>query len=240
LLVCLLVSGSLWGSPQDFRRHAEGIADPELLLLVNKTRRLDSTYIPLDLVDLTGMVPAFRPGIRVRKIVLNDLTEMIAAAGLDHAKLRVMSGYRSFGLQRDVHDSWIRKLGEREANRVSAVPGASQHQLGTAIDFNSLDPAFEHTPEGQWLKEHADRYGFVIAYPKDMERVTGYQYEPWHARYIGTDAAYLVRYYFGGDLERFLNWFEGYRIHHDALVVPRSAAIGASWPTFERFSTINP
>ena len=89
LLMCLLVSGSLWGSPRDFGRHVEGIADPELLLLVNKTQRLDSTCIPLDLVDLTGILPAFKPGIRVRKIVLKDLTEMIAAAGRDHAKLRV-------------------------------------------------------------------------------------------------------------------------------------------------------
>jgi hypothetical protein len=89
LLMCLLISGSLWGSPEDFRRHVEGIADPELLLLVNKTQRLDSISIPLDLVDLTGLVPAFRPGIQVRKIVLKDLTEMIAAAGRDHAKLRV-------------------------------------------------------------------------------------------------------------------------------------------------------
>ena len=89
LLMWVLVSGSLWGSPRDFGRHVEGIADPELLLLVNKTQRLDSISIPLDLVDLTGLVPAFRPGIQVRKIVLKDLTEMIAAAGRDHAKLRV-------------------------------------------------------------------------------------------------------------------------------------------------------
>jgi len=143
-------------------------------------------------------------------------------------------------MQRIVHDSWVRQLGEREAKRLSAVPGASQHQLGTAIDFNSLDPAFEHTPEGQWLKDHADRYGFVIAYPEGMEQVTGYQYEPWHVRFIGKDAAYLVRNYFGGDLERFLKWFASYNRHHGLPVFPRSAAIGANWPSFEKFSEIYP
>jgi len=90
VLMCLLVSGSLWGSPQDFRRHVERIEDPELLLLVNKAQRLDSTYIPLDLVELTGIVPAFKPGIRVRKVMLKDLTGMIAAARLAHAGLRVL------------------------------------------------------------------------------------------------------------------------------------------------------
>ena len=32
-------------------------------------------------------------------------------------------------------------------------------------------------------------FGFIIRYPKGEESVTGYQYEPWHLRYVGKEVA---------------------------------------------------
>ena len=90
-------------------------------------------------------------------------------------------------------------VGEAEANRFSARPGYSEHQLGTTIDFTSrraefdLTNAFGATPEGQWLDENAVRYGFVMSYPPDKEDITGYVYEPWHFRYVGEEVAAEVR-----------------------------------------------
>ena len=34
-----------------------------------------------------------------------------------------------------------------------------------------------------------------------------HKFEPWHYRYIGLDAAYLVYHFFGNNLESFLNWY---------------------------------
>ena len=84
---------------------------------------------------------------------------------------------------------------EAEANRVSAVPGTSEHQTGLTIDVsspsagNALEEAFGHTEEGQWLAQRAPEFGFIIRYPEGAEDITGYVYEPWHIRYVGKDLA---------------------------------------------------
>jgi zinc D-Ala-D-Ala carboxypeptidase len=82
-----------------------------------------------------------------------------------------------------------------EANTFSAQAGQSEHQTGLAMDVsngvagNRLDTSFGDTPEGIWLVDNAYKYGFIIRYPEDRVADTGYQYEPWHLRYVGVDAA---------------------------------------------------
>ncbi|GIW08792.1 MAG: hypothetical protein KatS3mg060_3597 [Dehalococcoidia bacterium] len=76
---------------------------------------------------------------------------------------------------------------------MSAKPGHSEHQLGTAIDFASaengyeLDESFANTREGKWLLANATRYGFVLSYPAGAESITGYAYEPWALSLCWTD-----------------------------------------------------
>ncbi len=168
----------------------------ELLLYVNKKYHLTSNYIPDALTEIPEDYTVNKNKIYLRKIVLNDLDEMIKTAKQENINLSILSGYRSFEKQKDIYENWIKTLGELEANRVSAFPGASQHQLGTTIDFNSLDFSFAETKEGKWLLNNSYKFGFILSYPKDMEEITGYRYEPWHFRYIGTDAANLVYNYF--------------------------------------------
>ena len=115
-------------------------------------------------------------------------------------------------IKKKVYLQWIETLGEEEAKRVSASPGASQHQLGTTIDFNSLDVSFAKSKQGQWLAENSYKYGFIMSYPEGQEKITGYRYEPWHFRYIGKEAALLVYKYFDNLLEFFLNWFWNFKI----------------------------
>ena len=82
-----------------------------------------------------------------------------------------------------------------------ARPGHSEHHLGTAIDFASPDDTratwnyedWATTPAGAWLRDNAWRFGFVMSYPKGEESTTCYQYEPWHYRYVGRDAAARIR-----------------------------------------------
>ena len=186
--------------------------DKELLLLVNKKHHLSSDYIPDDLVTITEEFPNNKGTIQLRKIIMDDLYNMFFDSKNEGVNLMIISAYRSYETQKNVYSYWVKALGEKQANRVSAIPGASQHQLGTAIDFNILEKNFINTKEGEWLSKNAYKYGFVISYPEGLENKTGYSYEPWHYRYIGKEAATIVYQYFDNILEDFLNWYWFYSL----------------------------
>jgi D-alanyl-D-alanine carboxypeptidase len=120
---------------------------------------------------------------------------MLDSASVAGYDIRVVSGYRSYADQQFTYDYWVGQLGQAEADRVSARPGYSEHQLGMTADLGSADfgwdltDTFGATPDGQWLAVHAAEYGFVLSYPQGKEATTGYAYEPWHFRYIGTQFA---------------------------------------------------
>ena len=96
-------------------------------------------------------------------------------------------------------DKKIFKLSLEDARKVvqsySALPGQSEHQTGLCIDFitssmgTELTEAFEKTQAFAWLAENAYKFGFILRYPKGMEDITGYTYEPWHYRFVGREAA---------------------------------------------------
>jgi len=75
------------------------------------------------------------------------------------------------------------------------------------IDFNSLNENFSQTKEGKWLFLNAYKFGFILSYPEGMENITGYKYEPWHYRYVGKEASFIIYNYFNNSLELFLNWY---------------------------------
>lgn len=173
-------------------------APNDLLFPVSRDRALPPSYVPPDLVSLDGIVPTVRGNHQVRQLVVDDLRRMVSdmrAAGLSPV---ISSAYRSYAVQEATYAYWVRTLGQAEADRVSAKPGHSEHQLGTAIDFASaengyeLDESFANTREGQWLLANAARYGFVLSYPASAEAVTGYAYEPWHYRYVGPAHAQAI------------------------------------------------
>lgn len=184
----------------------------DLLLLVNKSNYLPESYVPGDLVDIIDLFPSNKKQSSLRNIIIPDLKEMFEAANSQNIKLQIISAYRSYEDQKNIYQQWINTLGEEEAKRVSAPPGASQHQLGTTIDFNSLENSFAQSKEGQWLAQNSYKYGFVMSYPEGQEELTGYKYEPWHFRYIGKKPALLVYKYFDNLLEVFLNWFWQFKI----------------------------
>ncbi|GIW11162.1 MAG: hypothetical protein KatS3mg061_2219 [Dehalococcoidia bacterium] len=177
---------------------AVAVATPapnDLLFPVSRQLALPASYVPPDLVPLTGIARLVRGTHQVRQVVVEDLKRMLAAmeaAGLQPA---ISSAYRSYAEQEATYAYWVHTLGQREADRVSARPGHSEHQLGTAIDFASaengyeLEESFATTREGRWLLANAARYGFVLSYPAGKEAITGYAYEPWHYRYVGVAAA---------------------------------------------------
>jgi D-alanyl-D-alanine carboxypeptidase len=126
------------------------------------------------------------------------MIDAMQAAGLQP---RVLSGFRDYASQTAVHDKWATEEPER-AKAISALPGHSEHQLGLALDFGSPELAdlledpnvifhkeFFRTSEGMWLSSHAHEYGFNLSYPLLAQWVTGFEYEPWHYRYVGVELA---------------------------------------------------
>jgi zinc D-Ala-D-Ala carboxypeptidase len=168
--------------------------------LLDPTYRLSSSYAPSDLVST--YYAGLNGGYYVRRHVLYDLKAMAAAARAAGAPIAVQSGYRSYGTQKRTFDYWVSQLGYSEALRVSARPGHSEHQLGTSLDFRSATSTrapwdyydWSTTKAGYWMKLNAWRYGFVMSYPKGKYWKTGYDYEPWHYRYVGRARAKAIRY----------------------------------------------
>jgi len=164
-------------------------AYPERIVL-DPAWRLPPGYAPSDLVSVSEA--GFDGELLVRAVVVDDLRALRAAAEADGVRLAVQSAYRSEAYQETVHRGWVRQLGAERAAEVSARPGHSEHQLGTAVDLRSADgpPAWDlddwaTTPEGAWVAAHAHRYGFVVSYPRDGRQTSCYAYEPWHLRWVG-------------------------------------------------------
>lgn len=176
---------------------AETVNGHDLLALVTKQRGLPESFVPSDLVELDG-VPVTRRGLRLRTVALPPLQALLTEATSQRLKLVVLSAYRSYAEQTETHQALVAQLGEAQAGRLSAKPGHSEHQLGTAVDFTSpslryeLAEGFAQTPEGRWLGENAHRHGFIMSYPEGKESLTGYAYEPWHFRYVGVEAARTI------------------------------------------------
>lgn len=190
--------------------QVEMAADPFLLTRADKQKGLASGYEPGDLVvlDNTGLSLS-RPGHRLRKPALDALKAMDKAARADGITIVVSSAYRSYAYQKDLFARNVAEMGEKEAARVSAVPGASQHQLGTAADFGSITDDFAKTEAGRWMKANAGRFGFSLSYPEGMESVTGYVWESWHYRFIGETAVALQDEYFEGVQHRLMLFLDG-------------------------------
>ncbi|MFC4558278.1 D-alanyl-D-alanine carboxypeptidase family protein [Virgibacillus kekensis] len=180
---------------------AQVISDPSAVgVLVNKKHHLPADYIPPNLVvpDVRFPFTEDLPKRQMRQIAANALEKMFAAADQAGVDLFAQSGYRSYDRQEAIFAANAREHGQKAANQFSAQPGESEHQTGLAMDVTSADinfrltTAFANTDEGKWVAEHASDYGFIIRYPKGKTDITGYQYEPWHLRFVGRKVAKYI------------------------------------------------
>jgi len=123
---------------------------------------------------------------------------MAASSGAEGIVLTIGSAYRSAEYQAQVYEREVRTYGRETADRQSARPRHSQHQLGLVVDFSPIDDAFAKTEAARWLLGNAGRFGWSLSYPDGYEEVTGYRWESWHYRYVGRDLAAFIENYFEG------------------------------------------
>lgn len=176
--------------------------EDSITVLVNRQYRMSADYIPADLV-----VPNVRFSFYgtyeksyVRQVTADALEKLFAAAEKKDVILKAVSGYRSYARQKEIYDRNVSSRGRSATDLVSAKPGSSEHQTGLTIDVSSeavgcaLEESFGNTSDGKWLAKNCHNYGFIIRYPKDKTKITGYSYEPWHIRYVGKRlATYLYK-----------------------------------------------
>ena len=162
------------------------VAD-DVLLRATKDDALPDGYRPGDLVTVGG-------GQVIRRLIVADTRALIDAAADSGFHLYVGSGFRSQAYQVDVFTAQTARWGDADvANRYSARPGHSQHQLGTTIDFTTQFRDFRQSGAADWLRAHAHEFGFVLPYTPSAVDLTGYVDEPWHGRWVGRALAGLLQ-----------------------------------------------
>jgi D-alanyl-D-alanine carboxypeptidase len=156
---------------------------------VDKDSALPTDYQPSDMVGLPREYILDSKEVRLRRESADSLARMIRAADRKGLHLKVVSGFRDFNYQKKLYLEAIEKHGPKQ-NSVAA-PGYSEHQLGTTVDVSNADRRFvlsgqfAITPEGRWLAENAEKFGFRNSYTRENSDEVGYRPEPWHFRYIG-------------------------------------------------------
>lgn len=168
------------------------------LVLVNKQHPIPEDY--------TFELEVIKDGMQCDKRIMEDLLTMMSEAREQGINLAIRSPYRTMDRQiylfnRKINLYMGQGMSYMDAYKKTAeyvtVPGASEHQIGLALDITSdtyytLDENFENTAEGKWLAEHSHEYGFILRYPKGKEYITSIGYEPWHFRYVGVEAATVI------------------------------------------------
>lgn len=186
-VIILLAAGMM-----AFKGGISRTADESLgwnLMLVNSRYRIPDDY-SVELIRLSN-------GEQVDSRIYPDLQEMFDDARGAGYSLFVRAGYRSEEDQENLmedkieayrQEGYSQREAEHEAEKWVAKPGTSEHELGLAVDINA-----EGQTDGnrlyQWLADHSWKYGFILRYPAEKEEITGIDYEPWHFRYVGKQAA---------------------------------------------------
>lgn len=164
------------------------------LMLVNKFHKLSKDYVPSDLVDVSNNYGYGEN--KLRQEVYDNFLNMWNDAKKENLSLIITSAYRDYEYQESLWKSYASSKGDKWADSVAARAGFSEHQTGLTMDivtYGSKMNDFENTDEFKWLNENAYKYGFILRYPKDKEKITGYSYESWHYRYVGKEAAKKIK-----------------------------------------------
>ena len=165
-------------------------------ILVNKKNLLSRNYVPEELVEIHEPT-----GSKLDKTYINRLNieaykafkRMQTDALKSGYEIFVDSSYRTYEYQERLFNQIVAEKGITHARKFVAVPGSSEHQTGLAVDVifrrdgEMIEEQKEEDPEIKWLCANAHNYGYILRYPKGKEKITGFNFEPWHFRYVGRE-----------------------------------------------------
>lgn len=202
------------GDPEEFLADLHRVLEVEknfrtddlsLYYLIDKKHAVGSNYVPRDLIPVKGneLWNVRRNDLSLRPEAYAALEDLSRAALNDGIKLLVSSTYRSYQYQEGLFNRYVKQDGLELAERYSARPGTSQHQLGVAVDFGSITDDWGDTKMGKWVYDHAADFGWSLSFPQGYEDVTGYMWECWHFRYIGKEACRFQKKWFG-NIQQFM------------------------------------
>ena len=197
------IEESVEAADYEMERQEELVIKPEdmwCLILTNAEYPVPEDYA-VTLKDVPGTDQ------KIDERIYEPLMNMLEAMKAEGLSPVVCSGYRTLDKQEKLFNrkvsAYVKKGRSKEesytlARQTLSIPGSGEHCLGLAVDFytrsyHQLERAFEKTPEGKWLREHAQDYGFTLRYDEGKEEITGIGYEPWHFRYVGIDVARYLK-----------------------------------------------
>lgn len=170
------------------------VADPDdLLVLVNKYHYLPDNYSPSDIAYLPG---AYGNNVPMREVIIEPFKALQEAAKEEiNVNFMPTTAFRNYSFQKNLYNKYVASDGVKAADTYSARPGYSEHQTGLSIDLKNtaISGSTRLTDENyEWLSNNAHRFGFIIRFPEDKTAITGYQFENWHIRYVGEEAAKII------------------------------------------------
>lgn len=186
--------------------HTISKASSGNLILVNKNNPIKESISKGDLVvpNIKFLKKTSDEEKLMKKEAATALENLFKAAQMDNIILYGNSGYRSSKTQEKIYKESERVNGSSYTKKYVAKPSHSEHETGLTMDITNEQRNFhEDSKEAKWVKKNAHKYGFIVRYPKDTEKITGYNYEPWHIRYVGSSAAKEI-YKRGITLEEYL------------------------------------
>ena len=164
------------------------------LMLTNKFYNLDNTYNSDNMVKVSKQY-SYGENQMLTSNTFDAFLSMFNDAKKEDLTLIINSSFRGYEDQEEIYQFYKDTRGEKEANKIAAKAGYSEHQTGMAIDiqtYGSSSSTFEEYDEFKWLQNNAHKYGFILRYPKGKEYLTGYEYESWHYRYVGVEVATYI------------------------------------------------
>ena len=176
-----------------YEEYEDADLSKDTLMIASKIYYL-ANYIPSDLVDVEEAYYCLSLP-QLRSVAWDAYKNMADAARKEGLYFYISTAYRSYDFQNTLYTNYLKTDPQEVVDTYSSRPGFSDHQIGLSADIRTLDCAFDaftNTPEANWLKDNAYKFGFIMRYPEGKESITGYIPESWHFRYVGKDAAKII------------------------------------------------
>ncbi len=177
-----------------FDNEKETDTSKGILMLVNRMYGLKADYVVDDIVDVP--IKYAYDGMKISKKVLNSIENICDRASEEGYTFVVSEGFRTYKDQEKLYNDYADISGKSDADKYVARPGHSEYETGLSFDLVPYNKDYkepEKSKEYQWLRENAYKFGFIFRYEKGKEDLTGFNADTWRLRYVGEEAAMMIK-----------------------------------------------